>query len=178
MTPTSPIVPSNALPRSASRYASTPQEPAPVHDHGTSATVSDSVGQRTLQPNTVISADRGHTGSTPQLPTLILEKIDGSFDDENPLPSSYLRDLDVRGFFAWVSEATKKPRNSFDKLTFMFIFAEGADCLWLINEGDEAAWKKLQKKARFLCKVYKTRTTEADLQLVVEFGDKTSGALV
>ncbi|KAE9372633.1 hypothetical protein N431DRAFT_466874 [Stipitochalara longipes BDJ] len=175
MTPTSPVVASNEFSRTIGRSASTPRGLAPIQGSNDSNTVATSPRQMTLQPSPALSADRRQTYPTGQLPALIIEKNDGSFDNENPLSSSHFRDLDIRGFFNFVSEAAAKPRDSFDKLTFTFIFTEGADRLWLINDGDEGAWNKLQKKARFLCKLYKTRTEESDLQLVVEFGDKIMG---
>lgn len=105
-------------------------------------------------------------------PALVLEKADGSFDDDNPLPSAHFHNSNVDEFFSFVSETTQKPRNSFDSLTFTFLFASGDDRTWLIQEGDEMAWNKLQRKAHFLCKLWKTKTEESELQLVVEYGDK------
>jgi hypothetical protein len=107
-------------------------------------------------------------------PSLVLQKADGSFDDENPLPSAHFRNSNVDEFFAFVSQMTTKPRDSFDKLTLTFMFASGDDRTWLIQKGDETAWNKLKKKGKFLCNLYRTRLEDEDFQLVVEFGDKRS----
>lgn len=166
MTPTSPVVTSNLFQRT-SRPLVGPAGVATVHSFDTSNAVPTSPQQRLVQ-----ASPKPQAANPP--PALILESADGSFDDENPLPSAHFRDSNVHDFFHLVSEITGKPRGSFNELTFtfMFIVATSNDRTWLIHEGDDVAWNKLQKKARFLCNLWKSRTEESELQLVVEFGDK------
>ena len=175
MTPTSPVIASAAFPGPVGRSASVTRGPAPMQNIDTLRSATTSPGQRTLQPSPALSADRRQALPTAQLPALVLEKVDGSFDNENPLPPSHFQDLDVDGFFSFVSEVTTKPRELFDKLTFTFLFEKGADRIWIINEGDEAAWNKLQNKAEFLYNLREPMTKKSKLLLVVEFGDKTVG---
>ncbi len=180
MTPTSPVVASAAFPGAVGRSASVTRGPAPMKNTtpmqkvDTLRSATTSPGQRTLQPSPALSADRRQALPTTQLPALVLEKVDGSFDNENPLPPSHFQDLDVDGFFSFVSEVTTKPRELFDKLTFTFLFEKGADRIWIINAGDEAAWNKLQNKAEFLYNLREPMTKKSTLLLVVEFGDKTA----
>lgn len=170
LTPTSPAVSSNLFQRD-NRQAATPGRAAPVQSFDASST-SATPGIGTMQTSPIRRADSHQPLPTNPPPALILEKADGSFDDENPLPSAHFRNSNVIEFFSFVSEITKKSRDSFDRLTFTFLFASGDDRTWLIQEGDEIAWNKLKKKARFLCNLWRTRLEESELQLVVEFGDK------
>ena len=128
--------------------------------------------RRTLQASPSLRVEMHQAVPTNLPPALILEKADGSFNDENPLPSAHFRNANVEEFFDFVSEVTIKPRDSFDTLTFTLTFAAGNDRTWLIHDGDQASWNKLKNKARFLCNLYRTRVDETELQLVVEFGDK------
>jgi hypothetical protein len=159
--------------RTDNQQAATPGRAAPVQSFDTSS-ISATPGIGTIQTSPVRRADSHQPLPTNPPPALVFEKADGSFDDENPLPSAHFRNSNVIEFFSFVSETTTKSRDSFDRLTFTFPFAFGDDRTRLIQEGDEIAWNKLKKKARFLCNLWRTRLEESELQLVVEFGDKSN----
>jgi hypothetical protein len=171
MTPTSPGVVSNPFQRE-NRSAVTPGRAAPGSRAGSHNTTAAPPGQRTLQASPALQVEQHQSSPTNLPPFLILEKADGSFDEDDPLPSTLFRNSTVNEFFSFVSDTIGKPRDSFDRLTFTFLFVRGGDCTRLIHEGDDTAWNKLKKKAKFLCNLYRTRTEESELQLVVEFGDK------
>jgi len=171
MTPTSPVIPSNSFQR-VSRPAATPSGATPVPSFDTRSTAALSPGLRILQASPSLHAEQHQALPINPPPALILEKADGSFDEDDPLPSAHFRNSTVNEFFSFVSEATGKPRDLFDRLTFTLLFVRGGDCVRLVHEGDDTAWNKLKNKTRFLCNLYRTRTEESELQLVVEFGDK------
>ena len=171
MTPTSPAVTNNTIQKGNQSFA-TPRRAAPVQsfDNRRQSVTSPGIGNMQRSPALQAANFSAILANPP--PALVLEKADGSFDEDNPLPSANFHNSNVDEFFSFVSETTQKPRNLFDSLTFTFLFASGDDRTWLIQEGDEMAWSKLQRKANFLCKLWKTKTEESELQLVVEYGDK------
>jgi hypothetical protein len=171
MTPTSPAVTNHTFQRN-NRLVATPERAVPVQSFDTRSASVTSPGIGNMQPSPALQEAKYHAMLANPPLALVLEKVDGSFDDENPLPSTHFRESNVDEFFSFVSETTQKPRDSFDCLTFTFLFASGDDAIWLIQEGDEVAWSKLQRKSHFLCRLWKLKTVESELQLVVEFGDK------
>jgi len=171
MTPTSPVVTNNTFQRD-NRSIATRRRAVPVQSFDTRSASVTSPKLGSMQRSPALQAANFPAMLANPPPALVLEKADGSFDDENPLHSAHFHNSNVDEFFSFVSETTQKPRDSFDSLTFTFLFASGDDRTWLIQEGDEMAWSKLQRKAHFLCKLWKTKTEESELQLVVEYGDK------
>jgi hypothetical protein len=171
MTPTSPAVTDSTFQRGI-RSVATPRQAVPVKSFEARSASVTSPGIGNMQRSPALQAANFPAMLANPPPALVLEKADGSFDDDNPLPSAQFHSSNVDEFFSFVSEMTQKPRDSFDSLTFTFLFASGDDRTWLIQEGDEMAWNKLQRKAHFLCKLWKTKTEESELQLVVEYGDK------
>lgn len=168
MTPTSPIA--------TSTHTEDPSFPTPER-----ATSVSSIDITSHNPSTSPGPEPNNTSSVPLVPNrqarltrqrlvLVLEDANGSLDDDNPLPATHLGDSNVTGFFALVSEISKKPLESLDCLTFTFIFAPGNERV--VEKGDEKEWNKLKKKALLLFKLYRTRSDESEFQLVVEIGDK------
>jgi len=170
MTPTSPVVTSRQPDRD-SRTTTIPGRAAPVS--------SVDSGSRNPAPSPGLGAMDGsparQVASYQSLPTnqrlvLVLEKADGSYNDDDPLPHTHLRDSNVNEFFSLVAKISNKALDSLDCLTFTFMFALGNERV--VHKGDEAEWNKLKKKAQFLFTLYRTRLDETEFQLVVEIGDK------
>jgi hypothetical protein len=171
MTPISPIVTSGPFNKDKG-HAAAPGRAAPVQSFNTSSIPATSPGQKPKQESPAPQSGIHQELPTNIQPRLVLEKANGSFEIENPLPSTHLRNSNVDEFFSFISETTMKPRDTFDTLTFTLMFIEGIDRTWLVHEGDEAAWNRLKKVAKFLSNLNKTRVEESEFQIVVEFGDK------
>jgi hypothetical protein len=170
LTPTSPLA-TSIRPGTENPIFASPGGAAPVSSTDTSSRIPPTSPEtKTMSISATQQAANHQALSTEQRLVLVLEKADGSFDDENPLHSKHLRNSNVNEFFSFVSEMSNMPLESLDSLTFTFMFALGNERV--VHKGDETEWSKLKKKARFLFTLYRTRSDEEEFQLVVEIGDK------
>lgn len=131
-----------------------------------------SPGSGTLSPSPDFRRAAPQTIFRSKSLVLVLEKPDGTFNDDEPLPARHLRDSNVTEFFNLVSTFSDKPLESLNELTFTFLFVSSEDRVRVVRKDDEAEWNKLKRKAVFLFNLNKTRLDEEEFQVVVELGDK------
>jgi len=171
MTPTSPAVASHLLDRD-NQTSTTTGRAVPVSSFASGSSnpaTSPGLGALNTSPAPPIAGNQAL--STNQRLVLVLEKSDGSYNDDDPLPHTHLRDSNVNEFFSLVAEISNKPLDSLHCLTFTFMFAPLSNQR-VIQKGDEAEWSKLKKKVLFLFNINRIRMDDTEFQLVVEIGDK------
>lgn len=174
ITPTSPVV---AIDKLTNAYQ-TPSIPSTAGKINAMSSLESaalqitSPGSDTLSPSPDFRTTVQRMTPRSKSLVLVLQKPDGTFNDDEPLPARHLRDCNVIEFFDLVSSFSSKPLESFNELTFTFVFVSSEDRVRVVCKDDEAGWNKLKKKAVLFFGLYKDRLDDDEFQVVVEPGDK------
>jgi hypothetical protein len=177
MTPISPVVTSHPPDRD-SPASHTPGRAVPVPTFASSSkdpAASPALGTMNASPGPHAA---GHQAPSRQRLVLVLEKADGSYNDDDPLPHTHLRESNVNEFFSLFAETSNKSLDSLECLTFTFMFAPAAANKRVVHKGDEVEWDKLKKKVVFFFNLLKTDLDMEEFQVVVQIGDRKNRVTV